>query len=108
LVRVSDPSTPWERLIKAENAKSMAPACNRHFPRADMERSVKLSPMLKLPRAGPPTPEGFERTGKAQTKTVAPDWPARRAAGRTIGDDIYPVRNNASLLRGRACDGITF
>jgi len=29
-------------------------------------------------------PEGFERAGKAQIQTVRPDWPARRAGGRTI------------------------
>jgi len=41
---------------------------------------------------------------KAQRKTITPDWPARSAADRTIGDDIYPVRNVAPLL----CSKVTF
>ena len=33
-----------------------------------------------------------------------PDWPAMCATERTIEEDIYPVRNNASLL----CSGVRF
>jgi hypothetical protein len=45
---------------------------------------------------------------QSSRKTVMPACPARCAAGQTIGDDIYPVRNNALLFCSPAGGGVTF
>jgi len=39
----------------------------------------------------------LRRAGKAQSKTIRPDWLAMGAGKRTIKDDIIPLRETQSL-----------
>ncbi len=45
---------------------------------------------------------------QSSKKTLTPAWPARCAVERSVGDDIYPVRNNVLLFCSPAGGGITF
>jgi hypothetical protein len=64
---------------------------------------AKATEVKKLRRAGPSTPEGFERMGKAQTKTVSPGWPASVLPSKQY-EMINPF---ARIALATACPGST-